>query len=182
ASELAPETAAALVVLAAATTDDAVEIGAALRARGLRLEQLGEAECPGIVVLEPGRAAFAHPLYRSAVYHGATPDSRRAAHRALAEVLRAGDDRPRRALHLMEATVEPDEQTAAELAAVGLELTRRAAHPQAGTFLERAALLSPRNEDRAARLVLASGAMRERGDAVRAAALAEAATGLAATP
>ena len=175
-------TAAALVVLAAATTDDTAEIAAALRARGLTLEQLEEAERAGLVVLEPGRAAFAHPLYRSAVYHGAAPDARRAAHRAFAELLQDGDDRARRALHLMEATVEPDEETAAALASVGVELTRRAAHPQAGLFLERAALLSPREEDRAARLVLASEALSQRGDAARAAALAEQAAGLASVP
>src|SRR5207302_148024 len=115
----------------------------------------------------------AHPLYRSAVYHGATADARRAAHRALAEVLRNGEDHARRALHLMEATVEPDEETAAALASVGIELTRRAAHPQAGLFLERAAMLSPEEEDRAVRLTLASQAMSQRGDAVRAAGLAE---------
>ncbi len=176
------DTQAALVVLAAATGDDAGEIAQALRARGLELAALDEAERAGVVELEPGRARFTHPLYRSAAYHSAPRDERRAAHRAFADGLRDGPDHARRALHLAEATVEPDEDVAAELEAAAADLTSRAAHPQAGLFLERAALLSPAPEDRAARLVLASAAVRERGDGVHAAELAREAAADAPSP
>ena len=182
AAKLDARTGAALVVVAAATGDDAAEIGSALRELGLDLSLLHPAEQSAIVTLEPGRVSFVHPLYRSAIYHGAPAAERRAAHRALAAALGSDRDRVRRAHHLAEATIEPDEAIAAELASVALELAERAAHPQAGVLLVRAAALSPDPADRARRLVLASDAMRERGDAVRAAELAEAAGQAALAP
>jgi len=172
---LAPTTKAALVVLAAAAGEDAAPIAHAPRELGIDLDSLAEAERAGIVRLEPGVVTFTHPLYRSAVYHNAPRDERRAAHRALANALQDATTRPRRALHLVEATIEPDDEVAAELEAAAAELTSRAAHPQAGMFLERAAALSPDPGRRAARLVVASAAVRERGDGARAAELARAA-------
>jgi DNA-binding CsgD family transcriptional regulator len=75
------------------------------------LENLDPALRDGIVSLDPqsGRLSFRHPLSRLAVVELSTPGERNRAHRALAD---RSPDPVRRAFHLAESTVEPDEAIA----------------------------------------------------------------------
>jgi hypothetical protein len=87
-------------------------IAAACRQAGTDAGQLADAEASGLVRLVAGEVTFAHPLIRGLVYSEARADARRAAHAALAAVLRDDDDR--QAWHLAAATTRPDEEVAAD--------------------------------------------------------------------
>jgi DNA-binding CsgD family transcriptional regulator/tetratricopeptide (TPR) repeat protein len=126
-----------------------------LRAAGSGAEDIGNlapAERAGLVRIDSaaGRVVFRHPLIRSAVVEMATADERRQAHRVLAE--RLADQPERRAWHLAEAAVEPDEQLAALLQSVAHANLRRGWGVGAISALLRAAELSPAGSDRASRL------------------------------
>jgi DNA-binding CsgD family transcriptional regulator len=125
---------ATLLLLAAASQPE----------RGLVDAQgLETAEQAGLVRVDPGgRIRFAHPLYASAVYLGATPDARRRAHAELA----AQSEPLERARHFALATEHPDAAVTAELeSAAGLAVARGA--PEIGAELfERAAELTAADE------------------------------------
>src|SRR5262249_26479258 len=118
--------------------------------------------------------AFRHPLMRSAIYHGAQPEQRRAAHRALALAL-VGDpaELDRRAWHLGQAADGPDEQVAALLEQSAEQALRRAGQAAAAVALARAADLSEAEPDRSRRAAAAAAAWWQGGDAARARALLE---------
>ncbi|MGV9915369.1 ATP-binding protein [Streptomyces tendae] len=102
----------------------------------------------------PRRLEFRHPLISSAVVARASAGFRRGAHRALADVLT--DQPERRAWHLGEATVTPDETVAVQLQrAARLRLARGDALG-AVTALTRAAELSPAAADASRRLAEAA--------------------------
>src|SRR6476646_3965776 len=103
-------------LLAAATSD--LPIGGDLAA-------LEPAEDAGLVRIHAGSVALRHPLVRSAVYHAASADERRAAHRALAYALTVEEDADRRALHLAAAAEGPDETVAAALEAAASHFAER---------------------------------------------------------
>jgi DNA-binding CsgD family transcriptional regulator len=108
--------------------------------------------------------AFPHELVRAAVYADLAPARRHALHRAAAALLggAAGMD------HRVAAAVGPDPALAAELAALGRAEAAARRWPQAADRLMAAADLSGTADDRAARLVLAVGAMLAGGELGRA--------------
>jgi DNA-binding CsgD family transcriptional regulator len=116
------------------------------------LRSLDPAERDGLVRVDDSshRLVFRHPLIMSAVVEAATSSGRRAAHRALAHVLA---ERPeRRAWHLGEATLQPDEEVAALLEQAARSILNRGDAVAAIAALIRAADLSPLDADRARRL------------------------------
>ncbi|MEU1283900.1 AAA family ATPase [Kitasatospora sp. NPDC005856] len=123
---------------------------------GYGLDDLGPVERDRLVDIEEGeqRLRFRHPLIRSAMVLHALSGERRAAHAAIAQAL--ADQPERRAWHLGEATLEPDEEVAALLEhAAGLTLRRGDAAGAMRTLI-RAAALSPEGPDRGRRLAEAA--------------------------
>ena len=122
------------------------------RSTRYRMRDAEEATACGLLDIDPlsGDFVFRHPLVRSTVVQTATPNERRAAHAALAQVHR--DDVERRATHLAASTVDPDEQVAAALEAAADSATRRGGTVAALAWLTRAAELSETHEERSRRL------------------------------
>ena len=159
---LPPETRRAL--LAAATSDSPM---------GGDLAALEPAEDAGLVRIHAGAVAFRHPLVRSAVYHAAPVDERRAAHRTLADALNGEEDSDRRAWHLAAAAEGPDESVAAALEAAASRFAERGGQASAWRALKRAAELSEEDDACARRLHAAGRAAEHAGDLERAGVLAE---------
>jgi hypothetical protein len=150
---LPPDTRDLLLVAAAEPVGNAVVVLHAAQALGIR--PATAAEFDGL--LEIGaRVTFRHPLVRSAVYQAASPESRRRAHRALAEAIVAGVDPDRRAWHRAHATAEPDEEVASELERSAGRAQARGGFAAAAAFLERAAGLTLDPKSRARRALVAA--------------------------
>ncbi|MGH2904265.1 MAG: ATP-binding protein, partial [Solirubrobacteraceae bacterium] len=154
-----PDSARCLLLLA--TLEGAGDLGvlqASARHLGYDggLESLVPAEQDRLVHFEENtrRLVFRHPLIRSAVYAACTATERRSAHRALAQVLM--DQPERRAWHLGEACIEPDDEVAALLEQAAHLITARGNAVGAVAALIRAADLSPQTSDRARRLAEAA--------------------------
>ncbi len=158
AEALGPESRSALVVAAVSLSDGLEAIAAALESLDIGRDALEPAEDAGLLTLNDGRVAFRHPLVRSAVFHGAAPSERRAAHRALAEALRAGDDRERFAWHLAGAAIGQDEEAADALEAAARQAQERSSYAAASAALERAADLTADEDARPRRLFAAADA------------------------
>ncbi|MFD6725603.1 AAA family ATPase [Streptomyces sp. NPDC060131] len=120
------------------------------------------AERAGLVRRTGRGVRFRHPLVRSAVYHAAPFDARRAAHLALAGMLR--DEPDRRAWHLAAASSRPDAAVSAELERTAGRARRRGGYAAAAKALQRAAELAPRREDSARLLVEAAATAVFTGD------------------
>jgi DNA-binding CsgD family transcriptional regulator len=165
-----------LLVAAAEDTGELATILAASDVLGVDKEALGSAEEAGlvqVVQVVDAQLVFRHPLVRSAVYQHATVFARRAAHRALVEVLKGGQQADRRAWHLAAATLDPDEDVAGALEASAGRARRRGGPAAAAGALERAAALTPEGGVRARRLVAAAEDRWEAGHPSQALALLE---------
>jgi DNA-binding CsgD family transcriptional regulator len=174
-SVLPAETRALLLLMAAASADDAPLIWRAAGKLGLSARAADAAVERGILTREP-RLAFRHPLIRSAVYADADPARRHEVHAALAVAYDSVGVAERSVWHRAEARAgarvgggaaagtEPDDQLADELeAAAGLARTRGGYSAQA-LFLSRAAELTAAPERRAERLLAAADAHMISGD------------------
>ncbi len=153
-----PAATQSLLVLAAADpTGDIALLWSAAAVIGISPESSNAAEAEGLLSLLP-KVTFRHPLIRSAVYSGASPAERRRVHAALAAATDAAVDADRRAWHLAAAAAGPDEQVAVELERAATRAGARGGRVAERAFLTRAAELSPKREDAAARWVLAAEA------------------------
>ncbi|MGQ0778313.1 MAG: ATP-binding protein [Pseudonocardiales bacterium] len=145
---------AVLLLAVAGSADDAVD--EALAQQGLDRRDLEAAEDAGLLVHDVGGVRFRHALVRSAVCHAAAPGRKRMAHQALAAVYeqrRTPGAVERRAFHLAAATLGPDEDIAAQLAAAARQAAARQSHVTALALFERAARLSPVGPARIQRLL-----------------------------
>jgi len=129
---------------------------------GIGVEAADAAE-PEALVEFGTRVRFRHPLVRSAIYRDASPQDRRDAHRALAEVTDPHLDPDRRAWHLAQATPGPDEGVASELARSAGRAQSRGGLAAAAAFLERSAALTLDPTQRAARALVAAQAKYQAG-------------------
>jgi DNA-binding CsgD family transcriptional regulator len=171
-----------MVLLVAAANDSAelATIARALDVLKLDFVDVEPAERAGLVSVGDGRFEFRHPLVRAAVYATADAAGRRQAHRALAEALLDARAQARRAWHRALATVEPDEDVAAELEATALR-SQRGSHAAARAY-EQAARLTPEDEARARRLLAAAREWDEAGRNDAAKRLLEDASDVTANP
>jgi DNA-binding CsgD family transcriptional regulator len=174
---LLPEKTQRLLLIAAAEPlGDPMLMWRAAGRFGISVEAAYPAEAEGL--LEFGaRVIFRHPLVRSAIYRSASPQERREAHRALAEATDSQRDPDRRAWHLAEAAVEPDEEVASELERSADRAQARGGLAAAAAFLERSAALTPEPRRRAERALAAAQVKAQAGAfdaALRLLAIAEA--------
>lgn len=164
-NRLPPATQIALVTAAALGSALSPELLATVLVElGLRIDDLQPAESAGVVLLGGARPEFRHPLFRSAAYHGATPEERRRVHAAIAQAggtTRLGDDW---AWHLAAAAVGPDQSAADALEALARRHLLRHGHAAAAQAFARAAALSETVAIRLQRLVEAAQAAHDAGE------------------
>jgi DNA-binding CsgD family transcriptional regulator len=141
AQQLPTETQRLLLVAAAEPTGEPTLLVRAAAELGLSTDALSQAQAEGLLSLGL-QVAFRHPLLRSAIYRAASPEERRAAHRALAAATDPQLDADRRAWHRALATVGPDEEVARKLEQSARRARARGGLSAAGAFLERAASLT----------------------------------------
>jgi DNA-binding CsgD family transcriptional regulator len=131
-----------LLVAAAEPVGDVPLLRDAAGRLGISSDDVSAAEAAGLIELGD-RARFRHPLIRSAIYRSATPPERREVHRALADATDPEADPDRRAWHLAQSVMGPDETVAAELERSAGRALAHGGLAAAATFLQQAAALTP---------------------------------------
>ncbi len=172
---LSPEARTVLLIAAACADEKPSTVWRAGALLGVAAAAANHAVQQGIVSLEP-RIVFRHPLIRSAVYDGATPEERQRVHDALATVAHRDGDDDQAAWHRAAAVTTPEESIAADLQASAERAQRRGGYTMQAAFLTRAAELSPDTRDRALRYLAAAQAHLAAGDGPLAEALLDLAT------
>jgi len=169
------ETQEALLVaaLAAQPTDELI----ARALGGDPCERLRPAVEAEVIELERGRIGFAHPLLASVTEAMADAQQLQKAHRQLAEVAVGTLERAR---HLGRVVDRPDSSVAAALEAASGELRRRGVPGEAAELVERAARLTPPEQqaDLRRRLLSAADYHLDGGTVLRAGTLVEEVIGL----
>ncbi|TAM84964.1 MAG: LuxR family transcriptional regulator, partial [Jatrophihabitans sp.] len=156
-------------------TREALTVCAVLAGPGPDLVDVGAlepAERAGIVVVEPGRVRFSHPLFAEAVWNRAGAAQLRRLHRRLADLVA---DPEQRARHLALASVTSDESVAVELDRASALARGRGAPQAAAELLELAVELTPPGAANppVRRCVAAAQQWIDAGDLVRAQTLLE---------
>jgi DNA-binding CsgD family transcriptional regulator len=146
-----------LTLAAADATGDATLLWRAAQVLGLGHDALEPARAEGLLEIGSG-VRFRHPLVRSAAYAAGSPEDRRAAHRALAEVTDAESDSDRRVWHLAAAADAPDEDLAGQLERSAERAQAHAGLAAAAAFLQRSVALTPESARRADRALAAAQA------------------------
>jgi len=151
-----------LLIAAAEPVGNPVLVSRAAERLGIGTEVATPAAEVGL--LEVGaRLRFRHPLVRSAAYRSASVQQRQDVHRALAEVTDPEVDPDRRAWHLAQAVLGPDEDVAFELERSSGRAKARGGLAAEAAFLERAAMLTPEPGLRVQRGLAAAMAKRATG-------------------
>lgn len=179
---LPTETKTMLLVVAADDTGELRVVLGAGKELGLPGGALDAAETAGLVAVDSPIVSFRHPLVRSAVYQAATFQQRQAVERAIAAALDDEVDADRRAWHLANAALGPDETAADALHRSAERARQRGGHAAAASAYERAAALTAAPEPRAGRLADAADAAWLAGQPDRARAAIEAALPQAVAP
>ncbi len=104
---------------------------------------LSEAESAGIVEVHGSAIEFTHPLLASTVYETASARDRRAAHAALAQVVKDPEERAR---HLALCVTGPSEEVAVALEEAALHAQARGAPLSAAELSQLAAAITPPEE------------------------------------
>jgi DNA-binding CsgD family transcriptional regulator len=152
-SILSPPLRQALVVAAVAGSLPFERTLAACAVLELAPEVFERAQAHGIISIENGRLDFCHPIVRSVVQHDAERGALRAAHRALAAVLRAEEWADRRAWHCGEAATCPDAEASDALERSAFAAAARNTPMVSAARFQRAAELAP-DPDRRGRLLV----------------------------
>ena len=159
-----PEATQRLMLLAAADPlGDATLLWRAAEGLSTDPSALAHAAEAGLLEIDD-QVRFHHPLVRSAVYQAASPDERRRAHDALAEVSDPGLAADRRAWHRALAAAGPDEAVAAGLVRSAGRAQGRGGLAAAAALLERATALTPDPTLQAGRALTAAEASLQAGD------------------
>src|SRR6266849_1368506 len=142
-----------LLLMAASGAPELGLVQRAATALGLDHSDVERAEAArGLVVERKGSVEFTHPLARAAIYHAASPADRRAAHRALANVMTEPDDIDRRAWHLAAAASGWDAAAATALDGAARRARESSGYSAAASAWTESARLTEQPELRATRL------------------------------
>jgi DNA-binding CsgD family transcriptional regulator len=160
--QLPEETQRLLLVSAADPVGDPMLLWRAAGDLGIPVDAAAPAEEAGLLALGP-RVAFRHPLLRSAIYRGARPAERRAAHDALAGATDPESDPDRRAWHGAHAALAPNDEVADELERSAGRAQARGGLAAAAAFLKRAVALTQDPQRRAERALAAAQASLQAG-------------------
>ena len=151
-----------LLLAAADPVGDPVLLWRAAALLGIGADAAEAATADGLLTIG-NTVTFRHPLARSAVYRGASPADRRAAHRALADATDPVTDPDRRAWHRAEAAAGPDEEIAGELERSAGRALARGGLAAGAAFLERSAALTLDRQRRTERALAAAEAKQQAG-------------------